>query len=278
MRAGKGSEFAGIGTSCMYGQLLIDVVRTCASAAGGIVPRKRYAVLPGTSPEEGLSGLRLTLIAHGYAPGTAAKYTACVSSFLQAAGRRRIGDLRQSDVRDYMRGLKLAGKSNGTLRVQLCALRAVFDGCLDMRITEGIAHAPRPVPIAPADAADVKVIMAAAGRSPRDRFIIEMLNRSKLRQGTLRLLRAAGCGSSLGPGPSLRSSGRNVALPRIIPLEIAPDAVGGSGWLLQSPRGHGPLSTRTIRRVVTRYATACGVRTTCTAIRKARAVPVRVAA
>ena len=278
MRAATYGGFEGLGTSRLYGGLAVALVRGLASVAGAALPRRRSAPLRGPDLREVVAVLRGSLALRGYAPGTAVKYASCVSSFLRTVRPQAVEELTHEDVESFLRKLRLAGKSNGTLRVQLCALRTVFDKVLGMHITCGIAHAPRPAPIPPADAEDVKAVMIAARRKPRDRLVVDMLNRSKLRQGTLRLLKAPAGGSSLFTASSRGSTGGRRVAPGIVPLEIAEDGAGALGWLLPSPARRTSISTRTIRRIVERYAAACGVSITCTAIRKAAVVPIRAVA
>ena len=120
--------------------------------------------------------------------------------------------------------------------------------------------------------------MVAARRSPRDRLVVDMLNRSKLRQGVLRLLKTPEGDPPLFIGLDRGISMGNGAVPGIVPLEIAEDGTGSARWLLPSTRLGAPISTRTIRRIVQRHAVCCGFAVTCTAIRKAAVVPMRTVA
>ena len=272
------SGFSGLGTSHMYAQLLMDAVEACASVVRTVVPRESPSLSGGPGLVVALRELRSVLVRHGYAPGTAARYSSHVFRFLRTVGPRTPEQLTHDDVKRYLQALRMTGKSNGTLRVQLCALRAVFDRLLGMRITDGIAHAPRPAPIPPARAEEVEAIMVASRRDPRDRMVVDMLNRAKLRQGTLRLLRVTEGASCLFAGGDWRAAEAKRTAPSIVPLVIAKDESACTGWLLTSSRRHAPISTRTIRRIVERRAAACGIRTTCTAIRKAVVVPIRAVA
>ncbi|MCK5805761.1 MAG: hypothetical protein KAI66_23215, partial [Lentisphaeria bacterium] len=50
---------------------------------------------------------------------------------------------------------------NASLRLHLCALRAVFDKMLGMEITAGIVHAPRPAPRLPATDGELALLRQA---------------------------------------------------------------------------------------------------------------------
>ena len=271
-------EFAGMGTSRLYGRLAGDVVRTCGSLARSALSEGAVRVRRGPDANGDSLVLRRALAVRGYAAGTAAKYASCVSAFLEAVAPRAVEELSAADVERYLAAQKVAEKGNGTLRVQLCALRAVFDRMLGMQITAGIDHAPRPVPIPPAEPEQVKAVMVAARGNPRDRLVVDMLNRTKLRQGVLRLLRTPPGTCPLFTGRAVEERERGCVPPHIVPLEVAEDGAAAIGWLLPSSRGRRPISTRTIRRIVGRYAARCGFSVTCTAIRKATVVPMRPAA
>jgi hypothetical protein len=130
--------------------------------------------------------LEAVLLGHKYEPSTADKYARIVLGFLREANRVPWAGLSNEDVRAYLAGLRLAGAGNATIRLHLCALRAVFDRILGLGLTEGIAHVRRPPPRQPATEEEV-LLMLAACRSPRELEVVDLLYVGKLMPRDLRL-------------------------------------------------------------------------------------------
>ena len=265
-----GGSFTGLGLTAMAGRLVFDAIELCLNAvqrkANGRAPRFRIHL----DWQSDLSALREALSERDYKPGTVDKYVACVSRFLRRVRCTTLRELRHEDVSRYLNELRQSGLANGTLRLHLCALRTVFDRLLDLGITIDIKHAPRPVARRPETRDKVCRLMAAC-RTKRERLVIDMLNRSKLRPGQLRLLAAPADECLFGKAANADCEKSHLREP--VPLEVFTADTRGVSWLLPSPRRLDPLSTRTIRRVVERMSKSCGFRTTCTALRKAEAIP-----
>ncbi len=273
---GAGGDFVGLGLPAMVARSVFDVMEWCLDT----VQRRRMAREKpdgvGLNAGSDLGTLRDVLTDRGYAASTAAKYVSCVARFLRSVGCPKPGELTADDVVEYLAELRRAGLGYGTQRLHLCALRAVFDRLLRLGITVGIQHAPRPAPRAPATEEEVRLLRGAC-RGERDRLVIDMLNQTKLRPGQLRMVAAPKGALHAGRnGHRARPDDKQSSEP--IPLGIAADERAEVAWLLPSPRRACPVSTRTIRRVVERASRLCGIRTTCTALRKAAAVPWRAAA
>jgi hypothetical protein len=138
--------------------------------------------------------LEAVLLAHRYEPSTADKYARIVLGFLAEVNRVPWSGLGNDDVRAYLAGLRLAGACNATIRLHLCALRAVFDRILGLGLTEGIAHVRRPPPRRPATEEEV-LLMLAACRSPREREVVDLFYFFKLMPRDLRMLFPSPCRS-----------------------------------------------------------------------------------
>ncbi len=273
---GAGGDFVGLGLPAMTAAWVLDAIELCLRAAHRRAAGQSTARRRRISRKSDLGVLRDVLIDRGYAPGTAAKYVACVARFLGTTRCAKPEALTDDDVVDYLAQLAQAGLGNASLRLHLCALRTVFDRLLDLRITVDIQHAPRPLQRPPATEQEVRLLMTAC-RSTRDRFVIDVLNRTKLMPGKLRLL-AAPPGASLFAGRTGGDTQRQDQNGEPVSLAVASSETDAVAWVLPSPRGDRPLSNRTVRRIVERVSKSCGVRTTCTALRKAEAVPWRAAA
>ena len=263
-------RFIGMGLMAMAGRLVSEGIELCLNAI------QRRAIERDTEPRihldlrSDLSALRKALTERNYKPGTVDKYVACVSRFLGNVKCAKPEKLRRDDILEYLNGLRKNGLGNGTLRLHLCALRTVFDRLLELGITVDIEHAPRPVPRRPATREEVRQLMMGC-RTERERLVIDMLNRSKLRPGQLQLLAVPADGCLFGEAVNADCGSNRPVEP--VSLEVFAAGTRGVTWLLPSLGHPGPLSTRTIRRVVERVSKSCGFRTTCTALRKAEDVP-----
>jgi len=269
-----GGDFTGLGLTAMAGRLVFEGIEFCLDAAQRKANERDTGPLARLDRRSDLAALREALIERNYKPGTVDKYMACVSRFVQSVRCAEPRELRRDDVFEYLNELRQNNLGNGALRLHLCALRTVFDRLLDLGITVDIKHAPRPAPRRPATREEVCRLMAAC-RNGRESLVIDMLNRSKLRVGQLRLLATPtdACLFGAANAEGGKNRPREAAL-----LEVFATGTRDVSWLFPSPRRLGPLSTRTIRRVVERVSKSCGVRTTCTALGKAEDVPWRAVA
>ncbi|MBT3380221.1 MAG: site-specific integrase [Lentisphaerae bacterium] len=267
---GAGGDFLGLGLPTMMERLVLGAIERCLDVA-----RQKAIARDGESQRRldwrgNLSVLRDVLVERNYKASTADKYMACVSRFLRSVRCCRPQELRDDDVLEFLDELRQSGRGNATLRLHLCALRTVFDRLLELGITADIKHAPRPLQRRPATEEEVRQLMIASPPG-RDRLVIDMLNRSKLRPGQLRLL-AARTDESLSSG-TWDGARKKSGSPKPVPFELTPADTQGVCWLLPSARGPGPLSTRTIRRIVERVSRSRSIHATCTALRKADDVP-----
>jgi len=266
MHTGAGGGFVGLGTAHILGELIFDTVEalvwTYQELRESLCATEPFGA---AAPDESPASLREALILHGYAPSTAAKYGRIVAAFLQRVAPAKMKWLRDDDIEDYLESLREREVSDATQRLHLCALRSVFDKLLGMGLTAGIKHAPRPVARPPATEEDVRRLLVAC-RNPEERFICHALNGLKLLPHQLCRLGATG-------RPALfcwRKDEKSCADSRfsgIVPIVVTREGSPHTGWMLPSSRRPGPISTRTMRRVMGRLAQSCGLRTTCTAVR-----------
>lgn len=272
MYTGAGGDFVGLGTAHILGELIFDAVEGLIWAYQKLrqpsCPSQPFGT---TAPSEARAGLREALLLHGYAPSTATKYARIVAVFLQRVTPAEMKCVRDDDIEDYLESLRERKVSNATQRLHLCALRAVFDRLLGMGLTAGIRHAPRPVPRPPATEEDMRKLLAAC-RNPKEQFVCHALNGLKLLPNQLCRLGAAGRPALFSWEKSERSC-VDRPFPDIVPIVVAKENSPDIGWALPSSRRPGPISTRTMRRVVERLAQSCGLRTTCTAVRMAPMIP-----
>jgi len=266
VQAGIGGDFTGLGTAHLIGKVFLGTVEALLVAC--LEPRPTPAKSSAAKLKPGINvagDLSDALLVQGYAPSTATKYARIVTAFLQHVRPIRLVHLREDDVDDYLDHLKQRGMGNATLRLHLCAIRTVLDRLLGLDITVEIKHAPRPRPRPPATEDDMLKLLAACG-NPKERFILNALNGSKALPSQLCRLGAIG-------HPSLFLWERHKdSIPdpppcHVVPLVMDKTISPETGWLLPSSRRPGPISPRTMRRIVRRVAESCGVRTTCTAVR-----------
>ncbi|MCK5804530.1 MAG: phage integrase N-terminal SAM-like domain-containing protein [Lentisphaeria bacterium] len=254
---GASGQMTGLGTSHLFAGLICELIGACAKA---VYAAGKTVITGGEEKGETVlvpHRLRETLVANGYAPSTARKYEACVLRFLEALGCSKLAHIRDDDVLAYLDWLVDQGLGNGSLRLHLCAVRAVFDNMLGMRITAGIVHAPRPIP-RPAATEQELMLLREACTDFRTRLAIDMLNRSDTRPGVL---------VSLALAPPADGEREN-SVKQIRPVLCFPRGADVN-WLFPSPVRPGPISLRTLQRRVTRLGNSLELRITCTAIRRA---------
>ncbi|MCK5802432.1 MAG: hypothetical protein KAI66_06350 [Lentisphaeria bacterium] len=170
----------------------------------------------------------------------------------------------------YLGTLAARNLGNASLRLHLCALRAVFDKMLGMEITAGIVHAPRPAPRPVATDRELALLRQAC-TDWHSRLVIDMLNRSGFRPGELVSL-------AFAPPVTTMDGGERVGTPSIRPVLCFAPTSAEVDWLFPSPVRAGPMSLRTLQRRVTRLGAPLGFRITCTAVRKAPVVPMQAVA
>jgi len=272
MTGDQSGSMTGLGAVHMYRHFAEDLVSACVRTAAAVGRRISARVEHQFRADEWEQQLEAALVAHNYAPGTVRKYSVCVGRFLRACKWTGTGDLTGDDVRRHLLRLRSEGLGNGSLRLHLCAIRAVFDKILEKNITAGIVHAPRP-PRRPVATEEQVTRLMAACRNEEERQIIHWLNGRGLLPGRLRSLvrgesdRAAPVDPSLGKRPPTEARPE----PPVAPAGSR-DGDASHRWLLPSPVRHGPISLRTLQRRVERIGATCGTVLTCTAIRLAPTV------
>ena len=268
MHTGAGGDFVGLGTPHILGEVVFDAIEALIRSYWKL-RESPFSPQPSGSaaPNASLTDLREALLKHGYASSTATKYVRIVAAFLQRVAPSEAKSLRDDDIEDYLESLREREVSNATQRLHLCALRSVFDRLLGLELTSGIGHAPRPIARPPATEEDVRRLLAVC-RSPEERFVCHILNGVKLLPKQLCRLGAPGHPALFCRKQSGKScTGRRFSgvVPIVVDKRNSPD----TGWVLPSSRRPGPISTRTMRRIVERLAHRCGLSTTCTALRMA---------
>ncbi|MCK5802758.1 MAG: phage integrase N-terminal SAM-like domain-containing protein [Lentisphaeria bacterium] len=263
---GNSGQMTGLGTSHLYGELVCELIGACAKAlyaAGRAIGKRAVGEEPPASePKE----FRAMLVASGYAPSTARKYEACVLRFLATMGHTKLSYLRDDDVYAYLESLVGQGLGNASLRLHLCAVRAVFDNMLGMRITAGIVHVPRPA-LRPAATEQELELLRRTCMDPQTRLAIDMLNRMGVRPGVLVSL-------ALTPPTDEEQQCNDIS------LRLSPFCFPGKArvnWLFPSPVRPGPISLRTLQRRLARLGASLKFPITCTAIRKAGEAAIRAA-
>ncbi|MBN2451486.1 MAG: hypothetical protein JXR77_13930 [Lentisphaeria bacterium] len=267
------SDMTGLGTGRMIEKGATAVAVECVRAT-----RALYRILRDARREGGLAeaieagpeALERILVGFGYRFASARKYARCVWRFYDALGRPDLAHLRDDDVVSYLAYLCALGRGNATLRLHLCAIRAVFDGLMELGITTGMRHVPRPRQRPPATREEALAVLRACATS-RERFIVGQLTGTGIMPGQLCILGIPEIPPVPVPGEETNSAG--AAEPHPASLGVFPADASGIHWLLPSPKGRGPISTRTlrriVRRIVARVAAGAGVHVTCTALRKA---------
>jgi len=272
MASDQSGNMTGLGAVHLYRQLAEDLVSACVKTAAAVGRRVSARIENQLRADEWERQLEAALVAHNYAPGTVRKYSVCVARFLRAHRWTSADTLTGDDVRRHMSRLRSEGLGNGSLRLHLCAIRAVFDKILEKNITAGIVHAPRP-PRRPVATEEQVTRLMAACRNDQERQIIHSLNSRGLLPGRLRsLVRGAGDREALAEhthGRCSRTEAR--AEPSVAPAGSR-DGGARHRWLLPSPVRQGPISLRTLQRRVERIGSICGTVLTCTAIRLAPTV------
>jgi hypothetical protein len=269
----SGAIDPGLGLTCANLRLIAAVAVGCFAVGRGAWHQARRLLRQNLVFLKSYQALCQALVDLSYEPATAAQYAACVARFLAQVGTNDVTLLRDGDVIAFLHALAAGRRSNATVRLHLCALRAVFDGFLGMRLTAGIVHVPRPPRRPVATAAQVRTLMEACA-TPQERLVVEKLNHDKVMPGKLVMEVVPAPSASGQPCAEPPSPEAPATLPAREPLPTSKQV----DWLLPSPRRPGPLSTRTLRRIVQRLAARCGLHLTCTAIRLAPVVPLAGAA
>jgi len=223
---------------------------------------------------QALARLQEGLAERAHKPSTVAKYRACLARFLAFTGSGDLHRLTTDQVVSYLDALRTEGVGNATLRLHLCALRAVFDRALGIPLTAGIRHAPRPPPRPPGTFAEVETLYRACP-APCEQFTVSLLNRAKFMPSQLVMLASP---LPMAGAPGSAGTATPVTGPVYIPIIVADAVTDPVAWLLPSRRRVGPVSVRTLRRWVHKAATRCGLRLTCTALRLAPVVPMAAVA
>ncbi|MBN2452539.1 MAG: hypothetical protein JXR77_19295 [Lentisphaeria bacterium] len=263
------SDMTGMGTGRVIEKAVTAVVVECARAVLALFTRLSDSRREGglaQAIEAGPEVLEEILVRLGHRVSSARKYARCVCRFYDALGRPDLGDLRDDDVEAYLVDRQAKGLGNGSLRLHLCAIRAVFDGLMELGITTGIQHKPRPPPRPPATREEVRAVLQACATS-RERFVVGQLTGTGIMPGALCCLGIPEVPPAALPGGEARAA--RTTGPQLLPFAVFPADATGIHWLLPSTKGRGPISTRTLRRIVARAAAAAGVQVTCTALRKA---------
>ena len=223
---------------------------------------------------QALARLQEGLAGRAHKPSTVAKYRACLARFLAFTGSGDLHRLTTDQVVSYLDALRTEGVGNATLRLHLCALRAVFDRALGIPLTAGIRHAPRPPPRPPATVAEIGAAFRVCS-TPCEQHVVVRLNRDKFMPSHLIML-ASPDPMALASCPA--GTGTTADGFADVPTIVAGAVTDPVAWFLPSRRRVGPVSSRTLRRWVHNVGARCGLRLTCTALRLAPVVPMAAAA
>ncbi|MBN2451021.1 MAG: hypothetical protein JXR77_11565 [Lentisphaeria bacterium] len=272
------SDMTGLGTGRAIEKTVTAVAVECVRGVRALYRRLCASRREGglaEAIEAGPEALERALVRSGYRLGTGCTYARCVWRFLEAVGHRELRALRDDDVVAFVAYLRSIGRGNACLRLHLCAIRAVFDTLMELGITTGIRHAPRPRQRPAATREEVQAVLRACGTSG-ERFVVGRLTGTGIMPGQLCRLGAPEMPPAAVSGEGGSRDGTRK--PHVLPFVVYEADAAGIHWLLPSPRGRGPISTRTLRRIVARLAAAAGVEVTCTALRKAGPAALRASA
>jgi len=221
--------------------------------------------------------LEAALSQGGCSPQTIRVYTRCVDRLLSWGEATGTSVTIPDGVAAYLAAREASGASSDTLRLHLAAARKILDKALDVGATDSL-HYPPPGGARDPASTEAVALLFDATETTEERLQMLLLNHCDLRPGQIAGIRRDGVDlhtARLSVQGKSRRWDKPIPLPPVIVhlfrrlLRRKPS----SEYVFSSPRfPNRPVSVRTVQTNLARIASRCGVKTTCTAVRRASSV------